>query len=37
MNNGEAHFAKKDKLLERDMADMIEYVRMITDQIIELR
>ena len=37
MNNGEAHFAKKDTLLERDMADMIEYVRMITDQIIELR
>jgi predicted nucleic acid-binding Zn-ribbon protein len=37
MSNGESHFSKKDKLLEQDMADMIEYVRMITDQIIELR
>lgn len=37
MNNGENHFAKKEELLQRDMTDMIEYVRMLTDQIIELR
>lgn len=37
MNNGENHFAKKEELLQRDMTDMIEYVRMLTDQIIDLR
>jgi hypothetical protein len=37
MSNGEVHYSKKEKLLQRDMTDMIEYVRMITDQIIELR
>lgn len=37
MSNCEVHYSKKEKLLQRDMTDMIEYVRMITDQIIELR
>lgn len=37
MNNNEVGFAKKDENLKQDMADMLEYVRMLTEQIVELR
>jgi hypothetical protein len=37
MNNNEVGFAKKDDNLKQDMADMLEYVRMLTEQIVELR
>ena len=37
MNNNEVGYAKKEDLLKKDMADMLEYVRMLTEQIVELR
>jgi hypothetical protein len=37
MNNNEIGYAKREEILKKDMADMLEYVRMLTDQIVELR
>ena len=31
MRNGESHFAKTDKAMNRDLYDMIEYVRELTN------
>lgn len=31
MANCEVKFSKTEKLMERDMYDLIEYVRMLTD------
>jgi hypothetical protein len=31
MNNNEVGYAKKEDLLKKDMADMLEYVKMLTE------
>jgi hypothetical protein len=31
MAGGESKYSKTEKLMERDMYDLIEYVRMLTD------
>ncbi len=37
LNGNEQIFGSQEKKLKKDMADMLEYVKMLTNQLMELR
>ena len=37
MNNHESMYGRSEEKINKDMADMLEYVKMLTEQITDLR